>query len=43
MKPIFKIYNNNKVVVWTVEASIAIKIRDKYYPDGNIKIEWLEG
>ena len=42
MKPIFKIYHNNKIMAWAIEDRLAIRIRDLYFPNGYIKIEWLE-
>ena len=38
--PIFQIIDNNKIVTWTPDSALAIKIRNLYYPNGYIKIKF---
>ena len=38
---IFKIFNNNKCVTWTPDSELAVRIRNTYYPNGYIKIEFI--
>ena len=42
MYAIFKVYYNNKCVTWTPDSELAVKIRNLYFPNGYIEINFIK-